>query len=174
MRHYSLTTLTEIALFTGLATLLDKIPLFTLPQGGSVTLAMVPILLLSFRRGEKAGLVTGCLTGCLQLVLGAYLLSPFQVLLDYLLAYAVLGLAGWGKKLSPFNLSLATVTVISLRLLCHVLAGILFYGQFAPSGTPVWLYALLYNASFILPSTLLTLLVLLLLYQTKPQFFRVR
>lgn len=172
MRQQSPIQLTEIALVTGLATLLDKLPLFTLPQGGSITLAMLPILLLAFRRGKKAGLTAGLLTGCLQLVLGAYILNPFQVILDYLLAYTVLGIAGCNQTRTSLQISLATLLATSLRLICHVLAGIIFYGQFAPEGIPVWLYALIYNASFLLPASVITLALLLILYKNQPKLFQ--
>lgn len=170
-----LVTLSEIAIFTATALILDRLILFTLPQGGSVTIGMLPILLLAHRRGWRAGLLTGGLTGILQLTFGGYFLNLWQVLLDYGLAYTLLGLAGLviaEQDSSFWKMVIRDWFAIGLRLTCHILAGILFYGQFAPAGTPVALYSFIYNASFIIPSGLLSLSLLYLIYQKKPDFLK--
>jgi thiamine transporter len=169
-----LTHMSELALLVALALILDKLTLFTLPQGGSVTLGMLPLLLLAHRRGWRLGLLAGFLTGLLQLLFGGYFLNLWQVALDYLLAYTCLGLAGWlptdrYPRLS--HMLVADSLAIALRLGCHILAGILFYGQYAPAGTPVWLYSSLYNLSFLVPTALLNLSLLTLLYRKSPKFF---
>lgn len=170
-----LVTLSEIAIFTATALIFDRLTLFTLPQGGSITISMLPLLLLAHRRGWRAGLLAGGLTGILQLTFGGYFLNPWQVFLDYGLAYMSLGLAGVTiaeQKQSFYQLFIRANLAISLRLVCHTLAGIIFYGQYAPAGTPVWQYALIYNASFIIPSASISLFLLYLLYQKKPDFFK--
>lgn len=170
-----LVTLSEIAIFTATALILDRLTLFTLPQGGSVTIGMLPILLLAHRRGWRAGLLTGGLTGFLQLTFGGYFLNLWQVLLDYGLAYTLLGVSGLviaEQDNSLWKMVIKDWFAIGLRLACHILAGILFYGQFAPAGTPVALYSFIYNASFIIPSGLLSLSLLYLIYQKKPDFLK--
>ena len=88
--------LAEIAIFTALATALSLIVIYVMPQGGSITLAsMVPIIWLALRRGPKIGIATGILYGIIQFMLLPYAIDPVQVLLDYPLAFAVLGLAGF-------------------------------------------------------------------------------
>ena len=49
----------------------------------------------------------------------------------------------------------------SARLLCHLLSGVVFFASFAPKGVNVWLYSLTYNATFLLPSLVLSGLVAL-------------
>ncbi|WP_338368251.1 energy-coupled thiamine transporter ThiT, partial [Enterococcus faecium] len=84
--------LVEAAAFTALAYLLDLVSAFIFsriwPQGGSVSIAMVPIFLMAFRWGLKGGLTTGFLLGLLQLVIGMpQLYHPVQGIIDYLVAF---------------------------------------------------------------------------------------
>lgn len=173
MSKNKLTQLTQIAVMTALAVILDKLVIYQLPQGGGISLAMLPLLLISFRNGIKAGLLTGFLTGLIQLFFGGYFLNVFQVICDYLLAYAAVGLAGFVPVLatSPkermIRLAFGSVIGGLGRLFFHTLSGIIFYGDFAPDNMPVWQYALTYNASYMVPSTLLALLILILLYSHK-------
>ena len=75
------------------------------------------------------------------------------------MAFTVLGLAGVVAKpfSSPVKGAVAgTVAVTAVRYLCHFLSGILIWGVYAPEGTPVWLYSLLYNGSYMIPEMLIT------------------
>lgn len=167
--------LTEIAIFTALAVILDRLTLFTMPQGGSITLVMLPIFLVALRRGLGAGLLAGFLTGLIQLIFGGYFLNVFQVFLDYILAYTAVGLLGLAKS-SKQTISLASLISFGLlaglaRFASHFLAGIVFYGDYAPEGTPVWLYSLGYNASYMVPITLISLIILVIIYKSRPKLF---
>ena len=101
-KSYSKTrVLVECALMIAIGTVLSNIKIFTMPNGGSVTLlSMLPFVLVSFRHGVKWGLFTGLVNGCLQMLLGFYAppapgLLPLvgMILLDYVLAFTLLGLA---------------------------------------------------------------------------------
>lgn len=173
MRQLSTKAVTERALLLALALVLDKFILLQLPQGGSISLGMLPIFIFALRHGLSAGLFLGGLAGSLQLILGGYFLSPLQFLLDYPLAYALVGLAGLVSSKNHTQQKagrlLVGLTLGSLgRLLAHTLAGIAFYSDYAPKGTPVWLYSLTYNASFLLPSTLACYLIILLILKRYP------
>lgn len=169
MSKSNLNLMAHISIMTALAVILDKLVIYQLPQGGGISLVMLPILLISFQKGFRSGLITGFLTGLIQLFFGGYFLNIFQVICDYLLAYAAVGLAG----LIPLNANSQAKKMISLsfgsllgatgRLFFHTLSGIIFYAEYAPKGTPVWLYSLTYNASYIIPSTILALLILAIL-----------
>ncbi|HFI0638430.1 TPA: energy-coupled thiamine transporter ThiT [Streptococcus suis] len=180
MSKSKLSLLTEIAIFSAIALVFDKVPLFTMPQGGSVSLVMLPILLIALRHGLTAGLLTGGIVGTIQLFYGGYFLNVFQVFLDYALSYAGIGFAGLltplltkqkDLKQAAFTISLAGLLGGSIRLLATYLSGIIFYADYAPTGTPVWFYSFTYNISYILPSTLLACLLLTLLYKAQPNFF---
>ena len=91
--------LAEIAISVALAYVLNLIIIYHLPQGGSITLgSMVPILILALRRGPYIGIFAGIVFGIVQLALGGYWLTLIQVLLDYPVAFGVLGIAGYFKR----------------------------------------------------------------------------
>lgn len=182
MSKSKLAILTEIAIFSAIALVFDKLPLFTMPQGGSVSLVMLPILLVALRHGVMTGLLTGGIVGTIQLFYGGYFLNIFQVFLDYALSYAGIGLAGLlapllrkqkDLKQAAFTISLAGFLGGSVRLLATFLSGIIFYADYAPVGTPVWLYSFTYNISYILPSTIIACLLLIILYKARPIFYRI-
>ena len=111
-------------MFVALATVLSYLKLFSLPQGGSVTAAsMVPILWLALRRGPKVGLFAATVYGLVQFALGPYIYHPAQVLLDYPIAFGLLGLAGFFQK-RPF---IGVTVGIFGRFFAHFLSGIIFF-----------------------------------------------
>jgi len=158
----------ECALMIALATILAYIPLLELPQGGSITLfSMLPIMVVGWRHGLKWGVFTGFVHGLIQMMLGfknVMYCTTFSsmvgcILLDYILAFMALGMAALFAK--PFKNYLAGIVVSSvcvglLRYLCSFLSGILIWGGYAPEGTPVWIYSLTYNGSFMIPEIIIT------------------
>ncbi|WRS26832.1 energy-coupled thiamine transporter ThiT [Oscillospiraceae bacterium MB08-C2-2] len=167
--------LAECGIMAAMATLLSYIPIFEMPQGGSITLcSMVPLVVVSFRRGVKWGLLTGTVNGFIQMVLGfknvlyATTIPAIIgcILLDYILAYTVIGASCvFGKGISNFSVRVAVgvVTTGLLRYLCSFLSGILIWGGYAPEGTPVWIYSMTYNASYMVPEIILTAVASVLL-----------
>jgi len=96
--------LAEIIVFVALSGVLYSIRPFSLPYGGSITLgSMVPVMWLSLRRGAKIGVFAGAVFGLIALPIDVLLLpyspiaNPFQVVLDYPLPFAMLGLVGLFK-----------------------------------------------------------------------------
>lgn len=176
MSSNRLSVLTEIAILAALGLVLDKLVLFQMPQGGGVTLVMLPVLLLALRRGAFPALLAGFLIGSLQLAFGGYYLNLFQVGLDYFAAFTALGLAGFcykaKKDISTGQILLATLIGGTGRLLCHFLAGWIFFADYAPEGWQPWIYSLYYNASYMLPSMALALALLLVLLKAQPKLFR--
>ena len=109
-KSYSKTrVLVECALMVAIGTVLANIKIFTMPNGGSVTLlSMLPFVLVSFRHGVKWGLFTGLVNGCLQMLLGfwapptpTFIYFLGEILLDYLVAFMVLGTAEFFAR--PFR-----------------------------------------------------------------------
>ena len=93
-RNYTV-KLTTTALMIALAMILDQIKLFSMPQGGSVTLfGTLPIIALGYLLGTRWGLLGGAVTGLLNLIFGGYVIHPVQMILDYVIAFAVMGLSG--------------------------------------------------------------------------------
>ena len=137
----------EGALCVALAVALSKFNLFALPQGGSIDLELVPLLLFAWRRGLKWGCGAGALAGVVKILMGGYILNPVQAVLDYPLAYACTGLAAlfphWGKRV------VGTVLAAAGQIACHVVSGAIFFAQYAPEGQSPWAYSIAYNTPVI-------------------------
>jgi thiamine transporter len=92
-------TLALGAMCIALSTVLSLIKLFELPNGGSVTPAsMLPMMLFSYVYGTVPGLLLGAVYGLLQFLFGGWFLSVPQMLMDYPIAFAMIGLAGLFNK----------------------------------------------------------------------------
>ncbi len=166
--------ITLAGMLIALATVLSFIKLFDMPYGGSVTAgSMVPIILFSLISDYKWGIMQATIYGIIQMMIGWYA-PPVQsvvsflavILLDYVVAFGVLGLAGpISRKLGGGTISIAIGAFLTLflRFICHFASGILIWGGLAPEGQPVWLYSLLYNGWYMLGETAVTLLAVLLI-----------
>lgn len=165
MRNQRLKMLVEMAVSVALALVLNKLSI-QMPQGGSFSLEMLPIIIISFRWGIRAGFLTGLAEGLLQLAFGASMYYPLQVILDYPLAFAVVGLAGYFKtaldaKGAGVKIFFGSLLGGFLRFLCHLISGAVFFGSYAPKGQNVWGYSAIYNGSYMIPSILGCIIVLL-------------
>jgi thiamine transporter len=147
--------LAEGALCVALSVVFSYFKLFHMPQGGSVTLEMAPILYFSYKYGCKWGVVTGTLSGILQIICGGYVVNPIQGFLDYPAAFGVLGMAGLFRKDVKGAVAGTAIAMIG-RLVCHVLSGVVYFASFAPEGQNVWIYSVVYNASYMIPSVIIT------------------
>ena len=156
--------LAEMAIFTALATALSTIVIYVMPQGGSITLAsMVPIIWLALRRGPKVGIVTGILYGIIQFMLLPYAIDPFQVLFDYPLAFAVLGLAGFFPNRPVLGSSVAIVC----RFWMHFISGAEWWAPlYAPGIDPI-IYSSVYNGSYLLPELVISGIAIYILQKSK-------
>ncbi len=162
--RFSTKIIAEIAVFVALATVLSYIKLFSLPQGGSVTAAsMVPILWLALRRGPKVGLFAATLYGVVQLVLGPYIVHPAQVLLDYPIAFGLLGVAGFFQKRPFIGASLGVIG----RFIAAFLSGIIFFADYAPEGMHPAVYSVVYNGGYLLVELVISIYVIYLLRASK-------
>ncbi len=136
---------------------------FSLAQGGSVNIGMVPILWLALRRGPKIGIFAGAVFGMVDLVIEPFIVHPVQFLLDYPLAFAMLGLAGFFQKW-PVPGVIVSVTG---RFVSHFVSGVIYFPQFAPPGLSPALYSAIYNGSYIIPSMIVCAIVIGILQKSK-------
>lgn len=159
--HWGVQTLAEIGIAIALAAVLGQVRLFMMPQGGSVSLELLPIIFIAVRRGVVPALVAGLLYGLLQLVLpGAFVYHPLQAALDYPLAFMSLAVAGLVVVTGIRSLVLAVGLAVAARLVFHFLSGLIFFAEYAPAWEAPWLYALTYNLLYLLPEAVLTTLLL--------------
>ena len=186
MRDQRVRAIAEIGLAVALAIALNAIfslvlP-FRMPFGGSLSLIMLPIVFIALMRGTATGIVTGILVGFSDLMFDPFVISIPQMLLDYPIAYGLVGLAGLfaltpklAPKLAPkvgnnqsanANLEYTQPSVQKMiafaiagtvvgglaRLAAHVASGVIFFAQYAPEAQNVWVYSLIYNATFMGPN----------------------
>jgi thiamine transporter len=126
--------MTEIGMAVALAAIFNFITLWRMPQGGSVNLEMLPILIIAFRWGAGPGMMAGVVYGLVQLALGPYIIHP---------------------------LFLAVFTGGLARFVSHFLSGVIFFAQYAPEGQSPWVYSAIYNVSYLLPSLLLSYIIII-------------
>ncbi len=156
-KGYNTRTLTYGAICIAIAFILSMIKI-PWPQGGSITPAsMLPIFIFAYVAGPRAGILAGLCYGLLQFIQAPYYYSPIQFILDYLLAFGLLGFAGIIRK----NIFVVVVFGGILRFICHFLSGVFFFANFAPKGQSVYLYSLIYNGSFMAVEIVICVLILL-------------
>lgn len=172
MRHSKIRILTECAMMLALSIALSFAVIYKLPWGGSVTLfSMLPVMLVSVRHGLKWGLPTAFLYAWFQILQGEVFtwgLTPTMLigslLLDYIVAFTVLGLAGLFRRHGVRGCLAGMILAAVLRFASHFASGVILwanYEEFVAFGTaflnrPV-LYSFLYNGSYMLPELVLTI-----------------
>lgn len=201
MKKESTVRLVESALLIAIAAVIELISKalgLELPFGGTVTLAsMFPIVLIAYKYGTKWGLLSGFTYSIVQMLLGVKVVSAMFLpgddqmavwqaicvcLLDYVLAYTVLGFGGIfkGKFKKPAGeLALGVFVALLLRYLVHIVSGAIFYGAWAEwffsqegfysigekilntfSGTSLSIiYSIFYNGLYMVPEIIITTVV---------------
>ena len=186
-----------VALATALAIVSLVIPL-QLPFGGSVTFAsMLPIVIAAYMYGTKWGLGTAFVFAFIQMLLGGKTVASFFMpgdsqmfwfkavivcLIDYIIAYTVLGFGGiFSKKIKNPALSACAGGALAtlLRYVCHTVSGAIFFGAwaewfFTQEGFPAWgqkileafsgdalatVYSIIYNGTYMIPEIIITAIV---------------
>ena len=144
-----------------LAVITSIFTVYELPFGGSITLfRMFFICFIGYLYGTKVGVITGAAYGILDFILKPIAITLIQPLLDYPVAFGCLGLAGLFSK-SKYGIIKGYLLGVTGRFICHVLTGIIYFYEYA-DGKNVVIYSLTYNASYIVPEAILTILILLI------------
>jgi len=159
--------LAEMAVAIALGTVLSFLKFSIWAQGGSVTAgSLVPLIWFSLRRGARMGIAAGVVYGFVQLLQEPFIVHPAQVLLDYPLAFGALGLSGLFQNREPIGVAVG----IGGRFLAHFMSGVIFFAIYAPEvylglsiGANAYLYSALYNATYLLPELVISLMLVLVL-----------
>lgn len=193
MQQTNTKRLVETALLFAIAMILSFVKLFEMPWGGSVTLcASLPIILIAYRYGTKWGFFSAFVFSILQLLTDMSALRGINgmalvlsILLDYILAYTVLGIGGlFRNRIKQPALALALGSIVALvgRFLCSFASGFLIWGEYAQDtltslntvlansvlesfsgfGLAV-VYSLIYNGMYMLPEIVITAVIALLI-----------
>lgn len=202
MKKQKLYWLVESALMIALGIVLELVSKMIIPEmpfGGQVTIvSMLPVILVSWKYGIAKGLVTGFVYSLIEMMLGAKTISAaflpveedglgiwgaiLMLVLDYIVAYTVLGLASMYKKAIKKNwvsLALGAFTVLVLRYASHIASGYILYGAwaewfFTQEGFYAWgqtilnkfsgnmlslVYSVIYNGFYMIPEIIITTIV---------------
>lgn len=210
--------LVESGLMIALSVILSMLKIYQLPWGGSWTLcSMLPMILLSYRYGVKWGIFSSLIYAMTQGILGAvdgtftmvalgaesgiYSSGIFVIpywaavvgimLLDYIIAFTVLGLGGCFKE-QKHGLVKGAVVAGLCRYAVHILSGFLFFGTFASwffgevgafgemmmgtfNGNLLYfLYSVIYNGCFMIPEIIITAVAAYFLAKFAPQMLKVK
>jgi thiamine transporter len=199
--------LTESAMLLAMAIVLELVAKLFIPEmpfGGQVTIvSMLPVVLISYRHGMKWGFVASFAYALLEMALGAKTVSAaflpgyfgdgtmilnalLMCLLDYVLAFTVLGLGGiFRDRMENRGAALACGSLVALasRYVCHIASGYILFGGYAEwyftqEGFPAWgsglvqslspaalgiVYSVVYNGMFMIPEIVCTFIVALIL-----------
>jgi len=142
--------------------------------GGSIDLVMIPLLIFAIKWGEKWGCLAGLVFGTLKYFMASGLaISWVSIIFDYSIAYAAVGLAGIVNRFSnpPSKLAIGIGTFIGClgRFIIHYISGVTVYAQYMPEEfmnlkmTTPTVYSLLYNGTYMLPNTIIAIIVMVLL-----------
>lgn len=148
------------AVAIALAVVCSMIKFANLPMGGSVTLfSMLFITLIGYWYGPYVGLMTAVSYGLVQFVMEPIFYTIPQMILDYPLAFGALGLAGFFAN-KKHGLQIGYLVGVFGRYIFAVISGVVFFGSYAQEGTPAIVYSVGYNATYLLPEAIATLIVI--------------
>ena len=176
--HLKLRALCEGAVMVALAQILGYVKFFSLPNGGSVTVNMLPIFIYCARWGFGPGMLASFSLSLLQLLLdGAYAWGWQSIIGDYIVAYSLIGVAGLFKKL-PGGFFIGSAAGALARFLAAWYVGAVVWGEYMPESffgmtmSSPWIYSALYNGSYLALNTALCLLIGALLWKPMGRFIR--
>ncbi len=162
----------EGAIFVALAEILGYLKLWHMPEGGSISLMMLPIIIFALRWGVGQGLLAGLALGILDFMLSGGIAIGWQSILgDYVIALTLLGLAGVGRKKGLPGILLGSILASLGRFVSIWITGATLWGEYMYDiyGLPMdneFVYSFLYNLP-VLISGGLVVLVCAALYNIK-------
>ena len=179
--HLRIRALCEGAIMLALAIVLNylsKVIFANMPNGGSVSLAMFPILFYAHRWGLSKGLLMGFAYGLLDMLLdGGYAWGWQSILLDYLAAYTALGLGGVFKG-KDWGIFPGIAVGCLARFAVHYLSGVTIYKILVPTeveGFGVFsnphIYSLVYNGAYMIPNMIIAMVISAILFVPMKKYF---
>lgn len=176
--HLKLRALCEGAIFVALSFVLSLLPVGKMPQGGSFDLAMLPLLVFCVRWGFGPAMLASTVYGILQMFAEGGIAIGWQSIIgDFIVAYAVLGVAGLFSK-NKYGFFIGTVVACCARFLVHYVVGATVWAEYMPETffnmtmTSPWIYSALYNGSYMLVDMVIILVIGALLWKPLGKYLR--
>jgi len=152
--------LVKMAMYLALFAVLDFVAassgIFVMPQGGSLGLGAVALILASIDLGWRKGVLLALVSIAIQAITSPplYFVAWGQFFLDYILAYGVYGMTVlypiYNRK--GFSLVFGVIVVNLLRLLFHVISGVVYYGV-------PWIGSITYNSWYMIPTLVVSFII---------------
>lgn len=145
--------------------LLSYLKIFSMPTGGSITVvSMLPLMIFAWLYGVVPGLVAGAAYGILQFLQNPVIYHWLQTIVDYPLAFMMLGFAGCFRKMDRlWALPAGVVLACFLRFLCHTLSGVAFFTDFTEvSFFGGLLASIVYNGGYMAAEAVLSAVIVAL------------
>jgi len=177
-KKYDAKRIAFAGLSVGLSFALSYVKVSPVTYGGSITLAsFVPVLIYAYVYGFADGLLIGLIHGLLNFISDPYILTPMTFILDFLLAFASIGIMGFAHKFTKkttFNVVLGTVAVFSVRFIFHLISGIIYFANDSIwVSLPGWaldnafIYSFIYQCVYIPADCAIAAVVLYVIAKTK-------
>lgn len=146
-----------VALFMVLDTFINTIGIFQMPNGGSLGVSTLALLMASYHLGWQKGLIVSVLSVFAQFITGPmYTPDLTGFLLDYFFAFSVYGLASLLPNIGYFYTGVLATNIV--RFICSTVSGVVVWGV-------DWWGSIVYQASYMVPTAILTLVLIPLLYK---------
>ena len=182
-RPFDTRTVAFGAVCVALSFALSYVRIFKMPMGGSITLAsMLPLMLFAFMFGSRKGILVGALYGILQAVQDPWIIHPAQFVLDYVAAFAAIGLTGCLRDFGAFKNNIraqffvGAIVACALRFVSHYFAGVFAFGSYGafyadsygiPLLSSAYFYSFVYQCLYIIPELIIVIAVGLLAFASK-------
>ncbi len=180
MKKNTIQKMVTSAIMAALAVILTWLEIQVGPAGGSINIVMVPIILIAYRYGVSWGIATGLVVGLVKCIIGGGIGWGLpSILLDYVLAYGAVGLAGVTRKMK-FGLPIGALIGALSRFVIHFISGITIYA--IATSTEIAgivtsnsvLFSVIYNGLYMLPSTVIVVIVALIIMKPVDKYFKNR
>lgn len=187
MRHQRLLIQIEGAILAAFAVALEYIPHTVGPSAIEVSFGIIPIVIYSLRRGAVPGMIAAFIWGTLDLILrglsSGSVLNVWQGLFEFTVAFIVVGLAGLchhqvqasirqHRRVKTLTLLWSAALIANFaKYFCHFIAGVVYWGSYAPKSMNPWLYSLVINGGSFIVTFILTGVVACVLYAMLPTIY---
>lgn len=176
VKKYSTHEIAYAGICLALSFALSFIKVTPVEFGGSITLAsFVPLLVYAYKFGPVKGMLAGIMLGLFNFISGPYILTPLTFLLDYVLAFASIGLMGFAPKFGKLSLTakvtIGTVLVYVARFIFHLVSGFIYFAEnsiWVDLPTPnMFVYSFIYQCVYLPADCVICIVVLFATAKTK-------
>ena len=171
--------LVTISIYVSLALVLDYIkafiPFLNMPAGGSINIALIPIVICSFHLGVVCGIGAGLLWWFISSILGLnpYFISLSQYIVDYIIPSGVIGICSmFYKKKNIFEIELGIILMMIIRTLSLLVSGAIFWPEGVASGSlTAWTASLAYNLPYSIATLIMLLIIIPIIIRSLKKYF---